>query len=487
MVIIKLLKKYWWLVTLFCIIIIGIVLLPIPAKMMLINPENHTSMLWPKMELKPENPKPGETVELIIYDVIPWIHVIITLDGITYEPFEYESKEDALYTWKWRFVLPEGEGHEIVFYHNSDTGAIERARTMIGGKTKKEKSEHFLPTKLGVFLANPQRDWYGRSGWNLELTYVKKDKDKYWCVNDLAHRVSESAEKGLRVLVRIDYDTGHSIPRKNDKLALSEYLAFLRRLARDQRLKDVYAYIIGSGYNKCTIEDKQEKKNITPGWYARVLIGFKEKPSHTDNVIQVMKAEDPCVRIFVGPLTPWISDQTGNRVYPLDTPWLNYMNTLVWAIHKTTIEKSDNGISMVLPDGFAIPCPGRPGAFDNNNAYKEPTLDLRLSQWHGAQGGFRIFEDWMNIINSYHTTKGLPLFIVTTNTFCIDEGIPPAQNYPAGWLATALDVINKEPQIKGMVWFLDYFPHGTAWEYFSLTRKKGNMLYASEDFESLLQ
>jgi hypothetical protein len=231
----------------------------------------------------------------------------------------------------------------------------------------------------------------------------------------------------------------------------------------------------------------KKKANITPAWYARVLMGFGEKPSHTDNIIQMMKSEDPGIRILVGPLTPWISDQNGSHIYSIDVPWLNYMNTLVWSIQKTAKEKSDTGISGILPDGFAIPCPGRPEAFEDEKKRLEPALDLRLSKWNGAQGGFKIFEDWMDIINSYHTTCGLPLYIVTTNTFCTDEGIPPAQNYPAGWLENALDVINKEPQIKGMIWFLDFFPHGTAWEYFSLTRKKGNMLYAAEDFENLLQ
>ncbi|RLC98280.1 MAG: hypothetical protein DRI77_05390, partial [Chloroflexi bacterium] len=105
----------------------------------------------------------------------------------------------------------------------------------------------------------------------------------------------------------------------------------------------------------------------------------------------------------------------------------------------------------------------------------------------GAQAGFRVYRDWLHVINAYPATQGLPVYITSANTFAPDEPVPPAQNYPRGWLTAALDVVNEEPQIKALCWFLDYFPHDTQWEWFSLTRQPGRLLDAAEEFDLLLR
>ncbi len=107
-------------------------------------------------------------------------------------------------------------------------------------------------TKLCAVFADPARDWHGRTGWVIDLTYAQladSEEDTYWNVAELAWRVHEATAKGLRVLVRVDYAKGQTLPPANDALALHEYLAYLRRLARDERLKPVYGFIIGSGPN----------------------------------------------------------------------------------------------------------------------------------------------------------------------------------------------------------------------------------------------
>ena len=76
--------------------------------------------------------------------------------------------------------------------------------------------------------------------------------------------------------------------------------------------------------------------------------------------------------------------------------------------------------------------------------------------------------------------------MTSTNTFTTDEGVPPAQSYPRGWLTTALAVIDKEPQVHALCWFLDYFPHDAQWEYFSLTQRPGRMVDAAEELDALL-
>jgi hypothetical protein len=143
---------------------------------------------------------------------------------------------------------------------------------------------------------------------------------------------------------------------------------------------------------------------------------------------------------------------------------------------------------MVGPDGFDVQAPGQPDAPEMAGTLRsdEPTTDLEREAWGGAQAGFRIYEDWMAIINAYPTTRGLPIYIVSTNTFDRQAGIPPAQNYPAGWLTAALGAINQEPQVAALVWFLDQFPHSDEWDWFSLTEQPGLLVYAAREFDALL-
>jgi len=117
----------------------------------------------------------------------------------------------------------------------------------------------------------------------------------------------------------------------------------------------------------------------------------------------------------------------------------------------------------------------------------EPRTDLRSDQWGGARIGFRVYKDWLAIINTYPTTRGLPAYIISTNTYDREAGIPPAQNYPSGWLGAALDVVNDEPQIAALVWFLDEFPHSDEWDWFSLTEQSGRLADAAREFDTLLR
>ena len=126
--------------------------------------------------------------------------------------------------------------------------------------------------------------------------------------------------------------------------------------------------------------------------------------------------------------------------------------------------KAAAGIS-TAPDGFAVNASGNPLAPELAGRWpaSEPTLDLLRTAWQGAQAGFRVCRDWLASINQYPTTQGLPLYITATNTFATadlasladEQAALPAQNYPVGWLTNALHVINQEPQIQALCWFLD--------------------------------
>ncbi len=484
------LHRRWW-VMLLLLLGAGYWLLPISGQV-LVLPGESSALLWPQMRLRPASAQPGQVVKLQVMDVVPWSHVLITVDGRPAETKEWPSGPDDDLMWEWTFVMPDDEDGEcvLVFYRDCHTGCVERGRMALGTTeiARVQTQAAPTPTKLGVIFANPERDWRGRAGWDVELTYARLADEDYWGIDDLAVRVHQATEKGLRVLVRVDYDQGQVIPPANDYLALAEYLQYLQRLARDERLRDVYAYFLGSSYNSLGSNSQAGDHPVTPEWYARVFNGYGEEVSHTDNAVQVMRAENPQVRVLVGPVSPWNTDQDGTQRYEINVPWLNYMNTLVAALDEGAQVKINAGIPFARPDGFALLAAGRPGAPEllGRDGAEEPRVDLQRETWSGAQAGFRIYRDWLNIINVYPSTRGLPVYVTSTNTFTTDEGIPPAQNYPRGWLTTALAVVNEEPQVQALCWFLDYFPHDTQWEHFSLTRQPGQMVDAAEEFDTLL-
>ena len=324
------------------------------------------------------------------------------------------------------------------------------------------------------------------------MTYIRladSVDDPFWRVDEVAARVQQATAQGLTVLLRVEYDKGQTLPPVDDFLALEAYLAGVRRLARDQRLQGVYGLVIGSGLNARNSSTAAAAAPITPAWYARVFNGFGEPLRHTDNVVQLVRRENRQLRLLVGPVRPWITDQNGSRTYTVDAPWLNYMNTLVAALDEAASAKATVGIAYSAPDGFALQVPGRPDAAELIGVApdQEPRQILTFAEWPAAQMGFQVYQDWLAIINQYDTTRGLPTYVTATNTFAPGVETPPAQNYPPGWLTTALMVINTEPQVHTLCWFLDLMPGDDRWDDFSLTRQRGKLLYAAEEFDALLQ
>jgi hypothetical protein len=481
------LRRLWWIVLLLALVG-GVWLLPISGGVMVIPGEAPDAPHWPIVNLSPALPRPGQTVDLWVTDVQAFPHVKLVVDGASHDPVEWPSASDDTLIWKWHFVVPEGGARRGVLYHDCHTGCVEWKRVNLQADYD-PPPVNTVPTKLGVVFADPGRNWHGRSGWAVELTYARLAGEAYWGISDLAIRVHRANAKGLRVLVRVDYDQGQSIPPAGDKEALAEYLAYLRRLARDDRLRGVYAYILGSSYNSLDSNTLSQDGPVAPAWYARVFNGYGEGVSRMDNAVQVMRAENASVRVLVGSVRPWNTDANGARQYAIDAPWLNYMNTVVALLDEGVQAKAEAGVPLAAPDGFAVHASGRPEAPElaGQAESEEPRIDLPRVEWGGAQAGFRIYRDWLDIVNAYPTTRGLPVYITTANTYVRDEGVPPAQNYPSGWLTTALEVVNEEPQVHALCWFIDDFPHDTQWDQFSLAQRPGRLADAAEEFDTLLR
>jgi hypothetical protein len=490
------LARWWWLGPA-VILLGGIWLAPIAGKVTISSESQGERTLWPQITLSPAQPGDDGVTTITVTDSRSWAHVRLTVDG-QIATFVEAQQQLLLAAWRWVFTLPmagpSGE-QEVIFYSDCHTGCQERGRARVGQTSPPPESAvvpaSLLPTKLCTAFPDPQRDWHGRRGWVVDLTYARladDEEDPYWSVDALAGRVALAQRKGLRVLVRVEYDREQSLPPAGDHLALADYLAFARRLARDARLASVYGYIIGSGPNALDANAAAPEQPVSAEWYARLFNGYGEPVAHVDNVVQTIRQENQTVRILVGPVRPWVTDQGGTQRYAIDTPWLNYFYTLVSALDESTRAKAAAGIAQAGPDGFALNAPGRPHAAELGDicAAREPQTDLLRADWNNAQAGFRIYRNWLDIINAYPTTRGLPAYLSATNTFTADEGLPPAQNYPEGWLTTALAEVNAEPQIHALCWFLDLVPGDDRWDAFSLSRQQGRMIFAAEEFDRLL-
>lgn len=156
----------------------------------------------------------------------------------------------------------------------------------------------------------------------MEVTYARLPQATYWGIDDLAQRVAAHRKTGLRVLVRVEYDQGQTLPPSDDFVALAEYLAYVSRLARDARLADVYGYIIGSDFNTLEATSSSPEHPITPSWYARIFNGYGTPPTHTDNVVQTVRQANPLARVLVGPVQPWALDQGADIHSDYRAPWM---------------------------------------------------------------------------------------------------------------------------------------------------------------------
>ncbi len=490
------LSKRWGILILIAALA-GYWLLPISGQVVIV-PGKRALAAWPQFHLEPRSPQPGDEVRVQVTDTVAWTFVTLTVNGVAAQPDGWHQNPGGTFTWAWTYTAPpreaevsESRPYSLIFYHDCHTGCIERARIAVGQANERPTmaSPALVPTKLGLVLPHLQRDWHARSGWAVEITYARLSEALYWGVDDLAARVAAHRAKGLRVLVRVDYDQKQSLPPTDDYLALTEYLEFLRRLARDERLREVYGYIIGNDFNTSEANALAQDSAVTPAWYARLFNGYGEDVEHRDNAIQVIRSERALVRVIVGPLRPWEGGSEKGEGGNVGASWLSYMDRMVALLDEGARVKAAAGIPLCAPDGFDVQAPGRPDVAEmaGHARAEEPRVALPREAWGGAQAGFRVYEDWLAVINAYPTTRGLPVYIVSTNTYDREAGSPPAQNYPRGWLTMALEVVNAEPQIVALCWFLDDFPHSDQWDWFSLTQQSGRLVDAAEEFDALLR
>lgn len=459
-------------------------LLPINGKLAYIPDSLPQTNTWPQISITNQT---DNEFEIIVQDVTPWVFVHMEMAGTETTLVEHGSQnQDGRWQWRWQ-AQGTPDSTKINLYHSCATGCQLWTTVQTAVATPIPRTDERIPTKLGLVFANPQRNWHNRQGWDIEITYAQLAEEEFWGIDDLAARMQQASQNGLRVLVRVEYDQGQSIPPPDDYTALDAYLSYLQRLARDERLADVHGFIIGSNFNSASANTQSPENPVTPAWYAQVFNGYAADPAIHNNAVAVIRNENRQAHVIVGPVSPWNEDQTGAVPYQIDVPWLHYMNSVASYVNSAAAAKMEHGISDAAPDGFAIQAFGRVDKLAPDERAQEPFMDLHRDEWGSAQAGFRIYQDWLDIINMYQYSAGKPVYISASNMFDSETGSFPADNYPAGWLTNALEVVNQEPQIHTLGWFMDGFAHDEQWAMFSLTTPRGLLIEAAQEFDALLQ
>ncbi len=465
---------------------------PFERQVVIVPRDWQTGQAYPRFQLLTPGARTGERARIAATDTVPWAYLKLEVNG---RSAQLQSTEPDLqtgtWTWVWEYTVPEAVGYSVSLFFDCHTGCQERARVFFGQQTTapSRPASTLRPTKLGLAFTSPERDWHGRSGWALELAYALSAEQDYWGVDDLSERVRFWVDRGQRVLVRVDYAQGQPLPPRDDQRALDEYLSYLRRLARDVRLQGVYGYVIGAGLNLPGSGEDALARAATPDWSARIINGFGLQPARTDHAVGVVRAENSQAHVIVGTVRPWVEGLDGAQVVNARAPWLNYFNTLAAHLEYAALEKQAAGLSDATPDGFALAASGRiaTAVAMGRTPSEEPIMDMATPAWGGAQAGFQVYRDWMTVLRGYPTLASQPLYLTAVNTFVPDGTETPADNYPAGWLSTALVEIETQSQVAALIWFSDTSPTDAQWQYFALTFPKGNLVDAAREFEQLLQ
>ena len=161
--------KPWGWALIAALVLGGYWLLPISGRVVIETGDPGTET-WPQWSLDAAPARSTDPVTLRITDIRPWTHVAVSANGRTTAPMEWGQSAPGRWTWTWKLdaLDPEAET-AFVFYHDCDTGCVERGR-FLAGEPGVPPPKNLVSTKLGVVFADPGRDWHGRSGWTVELT-----------------------------------------------------------------------------------------------------------------------------------------------------------------------------------------------------------------------------------------------------------------------------------------------------------------------------
>ncbi|RIK16023.1 MAG: hypothetical protein DCC52_18090 [Chloroflexi bacterium] len=152
--------------------------LPIQGQVYVTTGNGEPAIVFPQTRIEPR----ANATNVFITDNVAWSNVGIAVNGKLYPASDWQANSNGIVTWRWELapnaaLQSSALNGDLIFYHSCQTGCVERTRLGLGKTNATVQASQWNPTKLGVVFANPKRDWRGRSGWDVEMTYSTLAED----------------------------------------------------------------------------------------------------------------------------------------------------------------------------------------------------------------------------------------------------------------------------------------------------------------------
>jgi hypothetical protein len=312
------------------------------------------------------------------------------------------------------------------------------------------------------------RDLHGRQALSIELLH---SVDEERGIEQLQDRVRQLLDRGVRVLVRVDFRPGQNVPAENDFEARFFYARFFGKLARHPDFGRVHGFIVGNEPNLGS-ENGGRKSGISPEWYMKVHSGANAQPDDEADAWTQLRAADFTGEVLIAAPAPWSADTDGSLDwYPtptgaLDTMhWLRYTATLYWLAFNQSRMPRDEVVASLHVYSNVLRC----RQLGLNPAF-EPTFKdkLREPTWHNCQYGIRVYEELRQQIDTQAGGEAVPHYVTEWNSLVgrqsddLTDAAWPCNNYPRGLLRQAVKYLTPHENLKGFAVFVDKDPHGGA-------------------------
>jgi len=264
----------------------------------------------------------------------------------------------------------------------------------------------------------------GKQMWSLEMLYTSN-----W---DSVNKASEKAKlqdiknKGFRVILRLDYAHGATIPVKDDWVGRYNFAVKAGEIAA--YMKDVVDfYVIG---NESTTSPNAGCRDAL--WYAYCFNAYDANCAYDK-----IKANDPVATVCMQGLTGW----------PLQNDLIGGSNTAWIRTVQNTVDQVSGKPQI---DGYAI------HAYSGDEYYNNTataTEDPRYSDVTGLQS----FIHYLRVIHEKHGA-GIPVLITETNTYWMAQNQESDITYRANWIKEAFQTVdewNKRSDLKidALCWY----------------------------------
>jgi hypothetical protein len=266
---------------------------------------------------------------------------------------------------------------------------------------------HFYGTGEETTIKN------GKGMYSVEQLYTQRYTNPSAEVSNLR----SIANKGFRIILRLDYDYGHTVPANWDWVARYNYAVKCGQIARDMA-GVVNLFVIG---NEMTAS---YEGSIAADWYTIVF-----NAQDTNSAYDQIKATRPDAKVLMGALSGWpgFSGEAGSNV-----TFFEYFLAHVEAV-----------------DGFAVHAYSGTSFFDGTGGTEDPRFSDMTGLHSFAEYAKRIYAKWGPSVK--------PIYITETNTYWFKNGFSD-RTYRANWIKEAYQAVDQwnqsnDMKVDALCWF----------------------------------